>query len=164
MGRLENGKWVYGKLLPDPGEPSFKRQEQAFRSSIEAGGEYPPEIGRYHLYVSYACPWSCRALIFRKLKNLENVISLSVTSPDMLEEGWTFDPNFPGVVGDDIFKKRYLYEIYQGADDKFTGEVTVPVLLDKKTGRIVNNESSEIIRIFNSAFDSLTGNGEDFYP
>ncbi|RZA09014.1 MAG: glutathione S-transferase family protein [Proteobacteria bacterium] len=164
MGRLESGKWVYGKLLPDPGEPSFKRQTQAYRSSIEPGGEFPPEIGRYHLYVSYACPWACRALIFRNLKNLNNVISLSVVSPDMLAEGWTFEPNFPGVVGDSALAKRYLYEVYQAADPRFSGEVTVPVLFDRKTNRIVNNESSEIIRIFNEGFNGLTGNEEDFYP
>lgn len=164
MSRLEKGKWVQRKLLPEPGEKPFKRQNQAFRDRIEEGGPFPPAIGRYHLYVSYACPWASRALIFRKLKNLENVVGLSVTSPDMLENGWTFEPNFPGVVPDTARRKRFLYEIYQEAQSDFTGEVTVPVLLDRETGRIVNNESSEIIRIFNEAFDSLTQNKEDFYP
>lgn len=164
MSRLENGRWVFKKLLPDPGEGPFERQTQAFRGTIEKGGEFPPEVGRYHLYVCYACPWASRALIFRKLKNLENVIGLSVTSPDMLENGWTFEPNFPGVTPDGARGKRFLYEIYQEADPAFTGEVTVPVLFDTKTGKIVNNESSEIIRIFNGAFDELTRDKEDFYP
>jgi putative glutathione S-transferase len=119
--------------------------------------------GRYHLYVSLACPWAHRAVIFRKLKALDNVISMSVVSPDMLEHGWTFHTN-EGSTGDAINGKDKLSDIYVLADPAFTGRVTVPVLWDKEQKTIVNNESSEIIRMFNTAFDAFTDVRTDYYP
>ncbi|MEI8277786.1 MAG: glutathione S-transferase family protein, partial [Hyphomicrobiales bacterium] len=119
--------------------------------------------GRYHLYVSLACPWAHRTIIFRKLKNLENVISMSVVSPDMMENGWTFHKD-EGSTGDTVNGKDKLSEIYVMAEPKYTGRVSVPVLWDKKTNTIVNNESPEIIRMLNSAFDAFTNSRADFYP
>ena len=109
-------------------------------------------------YVSYACPWAHRTLIYRKLKGLDEHISFDVVSPDMLEEGWVFDETFPGATTDSLFSSRYLREIYQRADSQITTSVTVPILWDKKTNTIVNNESSEIIRMFNTSFNKLTAN------
>lgn len=123
-----------------------------------------PETGRYHLYVSYACPWATRTLIYRNLKDLVEHISVSVVHPDMLEEGWVFDDSYPAATRDDLFGFKTLREIYQKADPNVTTSVTVPVLWDKKTSSIVNNKSSEIIRIFNTSFNQLTGNSYDYYP
>jgi len=149
----------------------FVRSESSFRSWVtkdgSAGptgeGDFAAEPGRYHLYVSYACPWAHRTLIFRTLKGLEDVISVSVVHPLMPAESWVFG-KYPGATEDHINQSRYLYENYLKADPGFNGLVTVPVLWDKKQQTIVNNESSEIIRMFNSAFDAF-GNAEvDFYP
>ena len=149
----------------------FVRSESSFRSWVTEDGSAGPtgegnfaaEPGRYHLYVSYACPWAHRTLIFRTLKGLEDVISVSVVHPLMPAESWVFG-NYPGATEDHINQSRYLYENYLKADPGFNGLVTVPVLWDKKQQTIVNNESSEIIRMFNSAFDEF-GNAEvDFYP
>jgi len=164
MGRLDNGKWIVEEVISHTKDGEFKRQEQSFREIIEADGKHPPEKDRYHLYVSYACPWAHRSLIMRKLKNLEDFISISVVSPFMLEDGWSFMNDFPGVIPDSVFQKNFLREVYTKASETFSGRVTVPVLLDKKTGTIVNNESEEVIRIMNSAFNHLTGNQEDYYP
>ena len=164
MGRLENGQWIVADLISKSPGGEFKRQEQHFRDKIEVRGNFPPEKDRYHLYVAYACPWAHRALIMRKLKGLERVISLSVVSPYMLDDGWTFKNDFPGVEYDTVLEKTYLREVYTAAEPTFSGRVTVPVLLDKKTKKIVNNESSEVIRIMNEAFNDITGNTEDFYP
>lgn len=164
MGRLDNGKWIVEDVISKTDDGEFKRQEQSFRHQIEPGGKYPPEKDRYHLYVSYACPWAHRSLIMRKLKGLEDLISVSVVSPYMLDDGWSFEDVFPGVIPDSIFQKKYLREVYTKASENFSGRVTVPVLLDKKTGEIVNNESEDIIRIMNTAFNVLTGNKEDYYP
>ena len=164
MGMLVDGKWQIQAVNPKTESGEYKRQVQAFRDTIEKGGKYEAEKDRYHLYVSYACPWAHRTLIFRKLKGLEDFISVSVVSPLMLDNGWTFKNDFPGVIADSINNTALLRELYVLADPKFTGRVTVPILWDKKTQSIVNNESSEIIRIFNSSFDELTGNNEDFYP
>jgi putative glutathione S-transferase len=111
-----------------------------------------------------ACPWASRAYIFMKLKKLEGIISLSIVSPNMMENGWTFKEDFPGVIPDNVFHKKYLHQVYAKADPEFSGKVTVPVLFDKKTNTIVNNESSDIIRIFNTAFNKITGDENDFYP
>ncbi|WP_137045728.1 glutathione S-transferase family protein [Pseudolabrys sp. FHR47] len=169
MGLLVDGVWRDEWYQTRNGR--FERQASPFRNWVTADGSAGPtgksgfkaEAGRYHLYVSLACPWAHRTMIFRQLKGLENLISMSVVSPDMRENGWTFHKD-EGSTGDAINGKDKLYEIYLLADPAFTGRVTVPVLWDMKTKTIVNNESSEIIRMFNSAFDGLTGNTVDFYP
>src|SRR5919112_3494561 len=144
---------------------SFKRQEDAFRDWVKRDGStaYKPEPGRYHLYVSLACPWAHRTIIFRHLKKLESVISISVTSWYMGDDGWTFNTE-EGSSGDTINGAGRLSDIYLRADPKYTGRVTVPVLWDKKRRTIVNNESSEIIRMLNSALADLTNESTDYYP
>lgn len=164
MGRLNSGKWIQEDVIPESKDGEFKREEAGFRNTIEEGGKYPPETGRYHLYISLACPWASRAFIMMKLKKLEGVITMSIVSPHMLDDGWTFNEDFPGVIPDSVLKKKFLYEIYQESDSNFSGKVTVPVLFDKKTNTIVNNESSEIIRMMNTAFNKITGDSNDFYP
>ena len=164
MGRLEKGSWIVEDLISTTDDGEFKRQEQKFRKLIENNGEHPPEKDRYHLYVSYACPWAHRSLIMRKLKGLEEIVSVSVVSPYMLDDGWTFQNDFPGATSDDVFQKEFLRDVYTLASPDFSGRVTVPVLLDKKTRQIVNNESEEVIRILNNAFNDLNGNKEDYYP
>ena len=172
MGRLIDGHWKTRDNVLDTKDGSFKRAESSYRNWITADGSpgpsgqggYPAAGGRYHLYVSYACPWAHRTLIVRALKGLEEHISVSVVHPDMLDRGWTFDPEFDGATGDPLFGEHYLHEVYTRADPKATTRVTVPVLFDTKTGTIVSNESAEIIRMFNSAFDGLTGNDLDLWP
>lgn len=169
MGLLVDGIWRDEWYQTKSGR--FERQASPFRSWVTADGSAGPtgtagfkaEAGRYHLYVSLACPWAHRTIIFRQLKGLESLISMSIVSPDMREHGWTFRKD-EGSTGDAVSGKDKLYEIYLLADPTFSGRVTVPVLWDMKTKTIVNNESSEIIRMFNSAFDGLTGNTADFYP
>jgi putative glutathione S-transferase len=119
--------------------------------------------GRYHLYVSLACPWAHRTLIFRALKGLDNAISVSIVDPLMLEDGWAFS-DFPGCVPDTVNHARYLREVYAKADSRYSGRVTVPVLWDRETGTIVNNESSEIVRMLNSEFEDIARLHEDYYP
>ena len=133
--------------------------------SAGSGGEggFEAEPGRYRLYVSLACPWAHRTLIFRNLKGLQKLIPVSVTHWLMREQGWTFTEG-PGVVPDPIHGAKYLYQVYIAADPKYSGRVTVPVLWDTKRGTIVNNESSEIIRMFNSAFDGIGATPGDYYP
>jgi len=158
-----------GKLKVVNGE--FIRSESSFRNWITKDGSAGPsgdggfaaEPDRYHLYVSYACPWAHRALIFRALKGLEDVISVSVVHPLMPAESWVFG-DYPGATEDHINHAYYLYENYLKADPDFDGLVTVPVLWDKKRQTIVNNESSEIIRMLNSAFDDYSNSEVDFYP
>ena len=172
MGQLEKGVWhdVWYDTKSSGGE--FKRKEASFRNWITADGSAGPsgkggfkaESGRYHLYVSYACPWAHRTLIFRALKGLADHIDISVVHPDMLSDGWTFATDFPGATGDRLFGLPFLRDIYTRAVPDVSGRVTVPVLWDKATGQIVSNESSEIIRMFNSAFDGLTGNTADYWP
>jgi putative glutathione S-transferase len=149
----------------------FVRKESAFRNWVTPDGSPGPsgtgafkaEPGRYHLYVSLACPWAHRTLIFRKLKGLESMIGISVTHWRMLENGWTFTPG-PGVIPDPLHGARFLHQVYTRAKPDYTGRVTVPVLWDKATGALVNNESAEIIRMFNSAFDACGAAPGDFYP
>ena len=157
MGRLENGKWIIEDVNPKRQDGEFVRQTQKFRNQISDSPDhiYQPEPDRYHLYVSYACPWAHRTLIYRKLKNLDKLISVSVVSPLMGPDGWSFDPDFKGVA-DHVHAKKFLREIYLLADPLFSGRVTL-ILWDTKM-TIVNNESADIIRIFGHAFDSLTGN------
>ena len=170
MGRMIDGEW-HGTWDITEEDGNFVRKESSFRSWVTADGDAGPtgepgfkaEAGRYHLYVSLACPWAHRTLIVRKLKGLEDAISLSVVHYHMGENGWTFEPA-PGVVPDPIHDATYLYEVYRAADANFTGRVTVPILWDRQTDTIVNNESSEIIRMLNSAFDDQGASGDDLYP
>ncbi len=165
MGLLVDGKWQDQWYDTKKSEGKFVRQDSKFRHTIsdDEGSQFKPESGRYHLYVSLACPWAHRTLIFRKLKGLEDHISISVVSPEMLENGWVFD-GYPGATEDHLFSFTYMHEIYTKAQADITTRVTVPVLWDKQTQQIVNNESADIIRIFNSAFNQLTGNTDDYYP
>lgn len=165
-GRLEK-EWLESEI--DDGE--FIRDESQFRNWITVDGDPGPsgvggfkaEKDRYHLYVSHACPWAHRTLIFRKLKQLEDIISVSVVHPDMEEAGWKF-AEYPGATADSANGFDYMHQVYTLARPDYSGIVTVPVLWDKKQKTIVNNESSEIIRMFNGAFDRLTGNRADYYP
>lgn len=127
-------------------------------------GGFPAASGRYHLYVSYACPWAHRTLVFRALKGLEDHISVSAVHPDMLSDGWTFETDAHGATGDRLYGLPFARDIYLKADPGVSGRVTVPILWDIESETIVSNESSEIIRMFNSAFDGITGNEEDYWP
>ncbi|MCH2037749.1 MAG: glutathione S-transferase family protein [Rickettsiales bacterium] len=158
MGLLEDGKWVDQWYDTKSTGGKFVRQDSAFRHHI-GQSEFPVEKNRYHLYISHACPWAHRTAIFRKLKNLESYITLSVVDAVMLENGWELSEG-----QDDVNNKEFLHQIYCMANPTYTGRVTVPVLWDKETKTIINNESSEIIRMFNSAFNQETGNTLDFYP
>lgn len=167
MKALIEGKW-FGDIEDTPALRMAREEERKtfFRSWVTNDGTspFPAEPNRYHLYVSYACPWAHRTILYRKLKGLEDVISMSVLHPRWGgENGWTFGPGELST-RDHANAKDFLYEIYQMAKADFTGKVTVPVLWDKKTGTIVNNESGEIIRMFNSAFDAYADNSVDFYP
>ena len=171
MGLLVNGQWQDKWYDTDNNQGEFKREAAQLRNWVTEDGSagqsgdagFKAEKGRYHLYVSLACPWAHRTLIFRHLKGLEDYISVSVVSPDMLEHGWTFDKDNHST-GDALFDSDFMHQIYTRNKADYSGRVTVPVLWDKKTQRIVSNESAEIIRMFNSAFNGLTGNERDFYP
>ncbi|EGQ7961428.1 glutathione S-transferase family protein [Vibrio parahaemolyticus] len=160
MGKLVEGVWhdVWYDTKANGGK--FVREDAGFRDWIKNDSEavFQPESGRYHLYVSLACPWAHRTLIFRKLKGLEPHIDVTVVCPDMLSQGWQMG------LPDPLFGHTRMHQIYTQAKPDYTGRVTVPVLWDKKTNTIVSNESSEIIRMFNSAFNDLTGNHDDYYP
>ena len=164
MGLLVNGVWKDRWYDTKKSGGKFIRTEAQFRNFIDYHSEFTPDSGRYHLYVSLACPWAHRTLIYRSLKDLNDHVSCSVVNPYMLENGWTFEESFPGTTSDHLFSKQYLYQIYLKADSNYSGRVTVPVLWDKKNQTIVSNESSEIIRMFNYSFNELTGNNLDFYP
>ena len=165
MGQLINGVWTKGSVSNNQKDGSFKRVDSVFRNEISDNDKvYKPEKNRYHLYVSYACPWAHRTLIFRHLKKLENHISVDYVHPDMLENGWSFSNDFPKTTGDSLHFKSYIHEIYQLSDKKVSSKATVPILWDKKTSTIVNNESAEIIRIMNSSFNKITKNFDDYYP
>jgi glutathionyl-hydroquinone reductase len=171
MGMLIDGQWQDIWYPTKETKGRFVRSAAQFRNWITADGSAGPsgragfkaEVNRYHLYVSYACPWANRTLIFRKIKGLKKMISLSVVHWLMAEEGWTFNDD-EGVIADPIFNAPYLRDIYLKANNVYSGHVTVPVLWDKKTNTIVSNESSEIIRMFNSAFDDLGAAKGDYYP
>lgn len=163
--QLLDGIWQKGSIITSDTKGAFKRPDRSFRDVISENHEkFKPESGRYHLYVSYACPWAHRTLIYRQLKSLDKHISVSVVHPDLLDDGWSFSKEFIGSTGDSLNQKEYLYEVYQMADKKVSTTVTVPVLWDKRYQTIVNNESSEIIRIFNDAFNTITNNKIDYYP
>ncbi|MEM8812570.1 MAG: glutathione S-transferase family protein [Pseudomonadota bacterium] len=171
MGLLVDGVWHDTWYDTKSTGGKFVRKDAKFRNWVTADGSPGPsgtggfkaESGRYHLYISHACPWAHRTLIFRHLKKLEDHIDLSIVDPDMLDKGWTFS-NAPGAIPDSLHGAKHMFEVYLKADPKFSGRVTVPVLWDKQTGTIVSNESSEIIRMFNTAFDALTDVDHDFYP
>ena len=166
MGLIVAGKWVDQWYDTKKSDGKFVRQDSMFRHSIsdEADSLFPIEAGRYHLYVSLACPWAHRTLIFRQLKQLESIISVSIVRPEMLENGWEFDTKDSSPYTDPLYQFNYAYQLYLKSNPEYEGRVTVPILWDKKTARIVNNESVDIIRIFNSAFNSLTGNTDDYFP
>lgn len=165
MGQIVDGKWIESSIVTSDKSGAYDRKPRTFLDGIGPDHElFQPESGRYHLYVSYACPWAHRALIMRALKGLEDHVSVSVVHPEMLDRGWELRRDFPGATGDHLYGKEYLYEIYVHAQDDVSTSCTVPILWDRKHETIVNNESSEIIRIFNSAFDAVSGNTEDFYP
>ncbi|MBU0521564.1 MAG: glutathione S-transferase family protein [Gammaproteobacteria bacterium] len=170
MGLLVEGRWQ-DQWYESSKDGAFQREQAQRRNWLTADGKPGPtgvggfaaEAGRYHLYVSLACPWAHRTLILRKLKGLENLIDVSVVSWLMLENGWTFDQNL-GSTGDKLDHFNFMHQRYTADTADYTGRVTVPVLWDKQQNRIINNESAEIIRMFNGAFDDLTGNDLDFYP
>lgn len=171
MGLLIDGVWHDRWYDTKSSGGRFERQQSRFRSWVTPDGAPGPsgeggfaaEPARYHLYVSLACPWAQRSLILRALKGLEGMISLSVVHWRMLEHGWTFEPG-AGVIPDPIHNAEYLYQVYQAADPKYTGRVTTPVLWDRARRTIVSNESAEIIRMFNSAFDGVGARPGDYYP
>jgi putative glutathione S-transferase len=171
MGLLQNGKWVDQWYDTKSTGGRFERKAAQFRNWITKDGTAGPtgsggfiaEPGRYHLYVSLACPWAHRTMIFRALKGLESMISVSVVHWYMVDHGWTFDAA-DGVIPDSVNDARLLHEIYTKADSDFSGRVTVPIIWDKKNKTIVSNESSEIIRMFNSAFDNVGADVGDYYP
>ncbi|HUH37287.1 MAG TPA: glutathione S-transferase family protein [Spongiibacteraceae bacterium] len=164
MGLLQNGQWVDKWYDTKASGGEFRRQDSRFRNWITADGAAGPtgdegfkaEARRYHLYVSLACPWAHRTLIFRELKDLQDPIGVTVVEPLMLSNGWELK--------EDQYGLDYLYQLYLKADPDYEGRVTVPLLWDKHTESIVSNESADIIRMFNSAFNGLTGNDRDYYP
>ncbi len=172
MGLLVDGVWHDKWYDTKSSDGAFQRSTASWRNWITENGDAGPSgtdgfaaaAGRYHLYVSYACPWAHRALIFRALKGLDDLITVDVVHPDMLSDGWTFSADFDGATGDRLYGKPFARDIYLMADPNMSGRVTVPILWDKERQTIVSNESSEIIRMFNSAFNGLTGNMDDYYP
>lgn len=171
MGLLVDGKWVDQWYDTKSTGGRFVRKDSAFRSWVTADGAAGPTgeggfqaaAGRYHLYVSHACPWAHRTMIFRNLKGLQDLISTSVVHWYMAEDGWTFAQG-DGVIPDPLHGAAFMHQVYTAAKADYTGRVTVPVLWDKQTGTIVSNESSEIIRMFNSAFDQIGAVPGDYYP
>lgn len=171
MGVLVNGEWHDKWYDTSQSKGRFERSQAQFRNWVTADGAPGPsgeggfkaEAGRYHLYVSLACPWANRTLIFRKLKGLEDMIGVSVVHWLMRENGWTFK-DAPGVIPDTVNHAQYYYEVYLAADPNYEGRVTVPMLWDKQRNTIVSNESADIIRMFNSAFDHLGAKPGDYYP
>ncbi|MCC4605447.1 glutathione S-transferase family protein [Xanthomonas campestris pv. badrii] len=171
MGLLVDGKWQDSWYDTDKSGGRFERSQSQFRNWVTRDGSPGPHgkggfqaaRGRYHLYVSLACPWAHRTLIFRRLKGLESMIEVSVVNWLMRDQGWTFAPG-PGVIDDPIHHAKRLYEVYLNADPRYTGRVTVPVLWDRERNTVVSNESADIIRMFNSAFDEVGAAAGDFYP
>ena len=171
MGMLVDGAWQKGWFNTKKSGGRFVRSQSQWRDWVTVDGSpaegrvrgFKAEPGRYHLYVSYACPWAHRTLILRKLKKLEDIISVSVVHHFMGEDGWTFEQG-DGATGDTLYGNKLLHQIYTKADPAYSGRVTVPVLWDRKEETIVSNESSEIIRMLNSAFDEWGDASLDFYP
>ena len=169
MGVLIDGIWRDEELPQETGSSGeFRRADSRFRDRITADGSsgFKAEPDRYHLYVAHGCPWAHRTLIYRALKKLDGLISVAYAIPGLKKNGWTFesDPRYPDCTPDTVNGFHYLHEAYTATDKTYTGKVTVPTLWDKKTKRIVNNESSEIIRMLNSEFSAITGNTADYYP
>ncbi len=180
MGLLQNGQWVDQWYDTKSNQGKYVREDARFRNWLTADGSpgpdgqqgFPAESGRYHLYVSLACPWAHRTLIYRKLKGLESHLDITVVEPHMLANGWEFaGPNqseiakhIEGANKEPLYGFDFLYQVYTKAAVDYSGRVTVPVLWDKQTQTIVSNESSEIIRMFNTAFNGITGNTLDLYP
>ena len=162
MGYLKNGEWITDIVNPETEDGEFHRQQQFFRDNL--GTKYKAQKERYHLYVSLACPWAHRTLIMRKLKKLDQFIDISIVHPHMLDHGWSFDQDMPEATGDKKYKLNFLKDLYTKAKKDFTGRVTVPVLFDLERQEIVNNESADIMRIFNSEFNELTEVKTDYYP
>ncbi len=171
MGLVVDGKWRVDEAYQTDAKGAFLRPQSKFRNWItrdgtpgpSGSGGFKAESGRYHLYVAGVCPWAHRTRIYHVLKDLEGVVGLSLASSKRTDHGWEFEPGNP-VLRDPLFDARYVYELYTRADPSYTGRATVPVLWDKKQNTIVSNESSEIIRMLNAAFDDVTGNRADFYP
>ena len=171
MGVMIDGVWHVEEPAKNDASGAFKRADSVLRSWVTAGGDagpsgqggYKAEAGRYHLYIGISCPWAQRTWIFRKLKGLESAVSMSTVLPRRTDAGWVFD-NAVDQFRDNLHGKDALHEIYSLGQSDYSGRVTVPVLWDKATGTIVSNESSEIIRMFNSAFDAITGNTDDYCP
>ncbi|MFT5421948.1 MAG: putative glutathione S-transferase [Candidatus Endobugula sp.] len=172
MGLLVKGQWHDQWYPTEETKGEFIREDAQYRHWITADGSagisgeggFVAEADRYHLYVSLACPWAHRTLIFRELKQLQKMMTVSVVHPDMLDQGWSFAEDFLGATGDTLYGNDFMHQIYTRNDATYSGRVTVPVLWDKKRQRIVNNESSEIIRMLNTAFNHLTHNHEDYSP
>ncbi|WP_340244177.1 glutathione S-transferase family protein [Roseobacter sp. HKCCA2468] len=172
MGLLVDGTWQDVWYDTKKSGGAFQRSVASFRNWVTEDGSAGPsgeggfkaESGRYHLYVSHACPWANRAMIFRAIKGLTDHISVSVVHPDMLGDGWTFSTDFDGATGDTLYGLPFARDVYLKDTPDMTGRVTVPILWDKEREKIVSNESSEIIRMFNSAFNGITGDTQDFYP
>ncbi|HJB23481.1 MAG TPA: glutathione S-transferase family protein [Candidatus Jeotgalibaca pullicola] len=171
MGLLVDGKWQDKWYDTESTGGRFVRKDSQFRSWVTADGSAGPsgeggfkaEPNRYHLYISLACPWASRVMIMRSIKGLEDLVSVSVVNPLMAENGWTFEPD-EGVIPDPVMDADYLYQIYTKVEPDYSGRVTVPVLYDLKQNKIVNNESSEIMRIFNSAFDEIGAKEGNYLP
>ena len=166
MGKMFEGEWITEEDWSTDDDGAFQRSETTFRDWVRADGstQFPVEDGRYHLYVSYACPWAHRTLIARVLKGLEDTVSVSVVDPMMGQDGWKFS-EAPGTIPDNVNGADYLRDVYRIADASYTGRVTVPVLWDRKRDTIVNNESIEIVRMFDNEFDELAEHAEvDLYP
>lgn len=166
MGLLVNGQWQDKWYDTDSTGGRFVRTTTQFRNWIsnEPGARFPPQAGRYRLFVSLACPWAHRTLIFRKLKQLEDMIAVTVVHPLMLEHGWELKTGIDGATGDELYGLEFLHQLYTKADPEYSGRVTVPVLWDTQEQTIVSNESADIIRMFNSAFDEHGAAAGDYYP
>jgi putative glutathione S-transferase len=169
MGVLIDGKWRDEELPVETGQSGdFRRSESQFRDWITADGSsgFKAEAGRYHLYIAHNCPWAHRVLIYRAIKKLDRAITVAYAIPGMRDQGWTFEnnPQFPECTPDTVNGFHYLHEAYTASHAHYTGKVTVPTLWDTKTRRIVNNESSEIIRMLNSEFRGIAGDDTDYYP
>ena len=165
MGRLVDGEWTTADLSHSE-EGEFQREETTFRRRVEPDddAEFPAESGRYHLYVARACPWAHRTTLARRLLGLTDHVSLSVVDPVRVDDGWAFSPEQPGCTPDHVNGADYLRDVYRAADPDYTGRVTVPVLWDTERETIVNNESAEILRTFDTAFADVADRDVSFYP
>ena len=170
MGMLISGKWVEDEATQNK-QGKFVRPDSIFRNWVTSDGSAGPsghdgfkaEPNRYHLYVSHNCPWAYRTMVLRKLKGLEKFVSVAISASSVKDEGWTYNKE-PGCVADAVNNITYLHEVYTKAEPQYTGRVTVPTLWDRERETIVSNESSEIIRMFNSAFNEIGATSQNYYP